>query len=139
MTRSGRNGGVNTSRRGGSNPSMRNGVESSGRKGMTAQQPPNGQGRTAQRAVGGNRHRGVLRACGQEFAASARVQRMQRRRKPAFVKGEEGEQNARHGAEGPGFSGAAAECFSDRAASDWACSRIRKTSRSSCAKSIVST
>ena len=60
---------------------------------MAAQQPPSSKRCALQRAMLSNGLRGVLRAGGQEFAAAAGGKRVQRRREPAAVSGEDGEQD----------------------------------------------
>ena len=108
-------------------------VQASLAEGMAAQQAPEGQGRSAQRPVGGDGDGGVLRAGGLK-PASARAQGMHRGRKPAAVKAESGEQKARHHA-GETMGGAEANF----AASARACVRIRTISASSFENSMVRT
>ena len=112
------NSGMNLSGRGLPCGGRRNGIESPTRKWMAAQQSPGGETRAAQRTVYCDGLCCVIRTSGEKFAA-ARVQRMQRRRKPAFVEAEQCEQKARHDA---GSTLAVdVECLEERAASDAAC------------------
>lgn len=85
---------------------------------MAAQKSPKSQTSAAQGSVGGDGDRGVLRAGGQKFAALAGRERMNRRRDPAAVEGEQGKQYATHGIFGA--AGGLAFCFI-RAVSIFAC------------------
>ena len=73
----------------------RNWVEASASKGMAAQEPPCGKGRAAQRAMRGDGRGCVLRAR-RQIPAPARTKGMQRRREPAAIESDDGEQKARH-------------------------------------------
>lgn len=73
-------------------------VQASSPQRVAAQQPPHSKRRAAQGAMGGDCSRGVLRTGGNVAATTARIQRMQRRREPAAVEDESGEQEARHSA-----------------------------------------
>jgi hypothetical protein len=64
-----------------------NGIEASAGEGVAAQQPPEGEACTAQRAMCGNCDLSVFRASGQ-VAASTGAQRVQGRGEPAAVEGE---------------------------------------------------
>ena len=67
-------------------------------KGWQRSSLPDGKRAAAQRAMHGDGHGRILRACGQIFAP-ARAERVQRRRKPAAIKSDDSEQQARHGAD----------------------------------------
>ncbi len=73
----------------------RNWIEASAGKGMAAQEPPCGKGAAAQRAMRGDGRGCVLRAR-RQIPAPARTDGMQRRREPAAIEGDDGEQEARH-------------------------------------------
>ncbi len=73
----------------------RNWIEASAGKGMAAQEPPCGKGAAAQRAMRGDGRGCVLRAR-RQIPAPARTEGMQRRREPAAIEGDDGEQEARH-------------------------------------------
>ena len=84
-------------------------VQAAAGEGMAAEEPPQGKGHTAQGAVGGDGHLGILRAGGQ-VAAAAVAQGMDRRGEPAAIEGEGGEQDAGHRA-GSGRTGCAGGRF----------------------------
>jgi hypothetical protein len=111
-------------------------VQASTAEGMAAQHAPERQSNAAQRSVSGNRYSCILRA-GRLIAASSRAQRVHRRRKPAAIKSQRGEQNLSHhaGETMPGRGPGRADLY----ASAFACVRIRTISASSFVKSIVST
>ena len=73
----------------------RHGIEAATGKRMAAQQSPQSQSGAPKWAVDRDRRRSILRAGWLKLAAAG-SQRMQGRRKPAFVESEQSEQDARH-------------------------------------------
>ena len=70
-------------------------IQASAGKGMAAQQPANGKRAATQRAVRRD-GRGRILGARRQIPAPARADRMQRRRKPAAIESDGGEQEARH-------------------------------------------
>ena len=107
-------------------------------KRITAQQSPKSQRRSAQRTMRGDRDRCILGACRQIAASTRSAKRMHRRRQPAAIELENGKQDSSHDAGSALAAGLAALCAA-RAASAFACPRIRRISASSFENSMVST
>ena len=112
---------------------LRNLIKPSAAERMATQEAPCRQARAAKRAVHGDGAYRIFTAGGLK-PASADTQRMNGGRHPALVEAEESEKNARHACGGSGAGFALKRCASARA---WV--RIRRTSASSFANSMVST